>query len=247
MEHAKLSLITSGCMISELFLGGVLMENLKMEKQRTQLPYRTILNQFTSRGISGIYSGLLPWGVILAASKGLIYGASFSLINKKINNPEVSALSAGFLQGVGMTPLMLFRNIANESKTNSVKFIFSEGKSRGLLQGCLGTSLRQSANWGIRIYLNEKITNPSDHTIVKLGKAFFSGAIVSVLTIPIDSIVPIAQSKIAKEKGIIPVLKDVYSKTGMKMFTSGLGMRTVYVCWHTMWVIGGVNYIKDKF
>ena len=55
--------------------GHLFMENIKMEKQRTNNSYYSIYKKFYKRGFNGYISGFFPWGILLAFGKGFIVGA----------------------------------------------------------------------------------------------------------------------------------------------------------------------------
>ena len=69
VSPAKRMLGTALAGAAEPIVFGALMENAKMEKQRTGASYRRILPMFTSRGASGILAGVFPWGVAIGMTE----------------------------------------------------------------------------------------------------------------------------------------------------------------------------------
>ena len=118
--------------------GHLLLDNMKMEKQRTGLKYKKIFNRFRRNGVKGIYSGLLPWGILLGYGKGFIVGGvSYNtknyLNNKGIDSKKVSIYSgvtSGFFEALYMNPIMIARNKINLNQTskNTNRNLFQEIK-----------------------------------------------------------------------------------------------------------------------
>lgn len=54
---AKKMIITGTAVVAEMASGGLFLENVKMEKQRTSLPYPTLMRQILSQGIKGFEAG----------------------------------------------------------------------------------------------------------------------------------------------------------------------------------------------
>ena len=77
----KKSFVSGLSIVSEMTLGGLFMENLKMEKQRTSKPYPVLAKNVLRQGLKGIEAGLIPWGVTIGMAKGLSLGWSHSVIN----------------------------------------------------------------------------------------------------------------------------------------------------------------------
>eukprot|EP00128_Syssomonas_multiformis_P008030 Colp12_sorted_trinity150504_noHs@27287 len=101
------------------------LENVKMEKQRTSLPYPVLMKRILGQGIRGFEAGLVPWGVVLGLTKGTVLGGSKVEIQywcqkaglAKKNADLVSGFGAGAVQGVFMSPILLARTRVNQSLT----------------------------------------------------------------------------------------------------------------------------------
>eukprot|EP00121_Abeoforma_whisleri_P016621 Awhi_evm1s15242 len=65
----KKAAITGVAVLLEMSSGGLFMENVKMEKQRTSEPYPKIIRNVLSQGVRGFEAGLWPWGVVLGLTK----------------------------------------------------------------------------------------------------------------------------------------------------------------------------------
>lgn len=170
--------ITGAAVLGEIVTGGLFMENLKMEKQRTSLPYPVLAKRILSQGIRGFEAGLWPWGVILGLTKGTVLGGSkaqLERICKKANLSDkttslVSGFGSGAVQGVFMSPILLARTRVNQSLTEraaagkidsslmaemklSMNILFDAVKKEGLLvlTSGMGTCvIKRALDWGTR-------------------------------------------------------------------------------------------------
>ena len=60
------ALITGPAVIAEMLTGGLFMENIKIEKQRTSHNYFVIMRRVMNQGlVEGFWAGFLPWGFTL--------------------------------------------------------------------------------------------------------------------------------------------------------------------------------------
>lgn len=141
----KKSLVTGFAVQLEMLSGGLFMENVKMEKQRTSLPYPTIIKNTLSQGIKGFEAGFWPWGFILGATKGTVLGGSRAFLLKfceekvglsRKNADLVSGFGAGAVQGIFMSPILLARTRVNQSLT--------ERASKGVVSTGLMEEMRHS-------------------------------------------------------------------------------------------------------
>jgi len=120
------ALITGVSVVAEMLTGGLFMENVKIEKQRTNKPYPTIMRTWLRQGLSGFWLGFWPWGFTLAMTKGSVVGFSRAfflnqfetsgLMTKKTAD-ITSGFCAGMVQGVFMSPILLARTRVNQSMT----------------------------------------------------------------------------------------------------------------------------------
>jgi len=120
------ALITGVSVVAEMLTGGLFMENVKIEKQRMNKPYPTIMKTWLRQGLSGFWLGFWPWGFTLAMTKGSVVGFSRAyflnqfeesgLMSKK-RADIASGFAAGMVQGVFMSPILLARTRVNQSMT----------------------------------------------------------------------------------------------------------------------------------
>lgn len=181
---AKKALITGFAVLLEMGSGGLFMENVKMEKQRTSAPYPTIMKNILSQGLRGYEAGLWPWGVILGVTKGTVLGGSKAKLDTMLKNQGVekktadliAGFGAGAVQGVFMSPILLARTRVNQSITEraqsgakpftvaqelafSQRVLFEGVKNEGpmMLTTGMGACVpKRALDWGTRfIFINQ--------------------------------------------------------------------------------------------
>lgn len=120
----KKSAVTGVAVVMEMLSGGLFMENVKMEKQRTSLPYPTLMRSILSQGVKGFEAGFWPWGFVLGMTKGTVLGGSRAFLLNicedtlrmgKESADLASGFGAGAVQGVFMSPILLARTRVNQS------------------------------------------------------------------------------------------------------------------------------------
>jgi len=119
--------ITGFSVVLEMLSGGLFMENVKIEKQRTNKPYGSIMRLWLRQGLSGFWLGFWPWGFTLAMTKGSVVGFSRAFFLNTFEGMSAfskrgadisSGFCAGMVQGVFMSPILLARTRVNQSMTN---------------------------------------------------------------------------------------------------------------------------------
>ena len=174
--------ISGGCIIGEMILGGLFMENLK---QRTSKPYYSLASNTLKQGIRGFEAGLLPWGVAIGFTKGTVLGWSHSYIKNICYRKDISSNTTAYISGFGsgavqgafISPLMLARTRINESITqrglnNQIKtgwkndlkmssgILYSVVKNEGitsLFKGMPVMIARRSIDWGLRFSIKNSL------------------------------------------------------------------------------------------
>ena len=136
--------ITGTTVVLEMASGGLFMENVKMEKQRSSQPYPTIMRTILGQGVRGFEAGLLPWGVVLGFTKGAVLGSSKAYFQDYWTSQGydasqaayISGPMAGGVQGAFMSPLLLARTRVNQS--------VSERAARGEAAMTMSAEVRHS-------------------------------------------------------------------------------------------------------
>merc|ERR1719336_1748474 len=115
--------ITGTTVIAEMLLGGLFLENLKMQKQLLAQPYPTVARTMLRAGLGGFWAGFWPWGAALGLGKGIVLGSAkafwqnvflnYTSVSKD-NIDFFSGTLAGACQGIVMGPTLLARTRVNE-------------------------------------------------------------------------------------------------------------------------------------
>jgi hypothetical protein len=139
--------VTGSAVVLEMLSGGLAMENIKMEKQRSGLSYPEITRRVFRQGLAGVWAGFWPWGFALGMTKGSVLGGSRAWLLDFCRNSAgmdkqradlVSGFGAGAVQGVFMSPVLLARTRVNQSLT--------ERAAAGKINTGFVAEMRHSAN-----------------------------------------------------------------------------------------------------
>jgi len=231
-----------------MLTGSLLLENIKMEKQRTGESYKKIFMKFKSTGIKGLYSGFYPWGIMSGYVKGFGVGASSLLFNNVFPNSKYKkplvGLSVGVSEAFLVSPLLLLRNKTNkqlvngEKPINALDMTINHVKQNGLLSLWKGTGIfavRRGLDWSSRFYFIQKtediISNKSP--ITKTSITFFASASTVLITTPIDRILP----KIYTEKKPLQQVIQEIKSEGIRSIYCGTTARALNTGLITCWVL----------
>lgn len=198
---------SAAAIISQLS-GFLFLENVKMEKQRTNASYRTIVPQFLN--VSKFWNGFWPYGGLQAFSKGLIFGYNHHLIRPWLNSLDLSRtqvnLMVGFTTGISeallTSPLMHARVQVNRQVTESVPYSFRLPSFQTLFQGSQVLMAKRMVDWTTRLVVIDEIkkVSPVSSTAVN---TFIGAGLTSFISSPIDRLLPIVYSN----QRILDVLK----------------------------------------
>jgi hypothetical protein len=243
MEDFKKAQFTSLAAISEISLGGNILDMLKIEKQRnSEKSYRSIYNKFVhNRNLfAANFHGLVPWGIVLYGSRGFIFGGTHNYFNRnlpirdKIKKDYASNIIAGSIEGFLTSPLSMMRVRTAENVTNNTKIYFDYRK-------CFKTSplgsLKRGADWGLRSFFYNHLKNKHNDQI----SAFFSGIIASIITTPIDRMLPLMQQNKTPHNIISHIIKNP------SLLFSGITFRLLHAGWHTLFIYSAINFTNVDF
>lgn len=263
--------LTSGVsVVGEMALGGLFLENLKMEKQRTSKPYSLLAKNILKQGLKGIEAGLFPWGLTIGMTKGMSLGLSHSIIKNECNKyglsnnttTYISGLGAGAFQGMCISPLMVARTRINKAVTDRTKagswiqeLKFSSSvlgnavKSEGIsviFSGMGATIAKRSLDWGLRFGFKGKLDEYFEpkNNMEKIGTSFGAGIISALITTPIDRALPLLQST---KEGFGTVMREKIKNEGYGTLLRGYGVRAIHTGWHTMFAIVVSEIMYDAF
>lgn len=184
--------------------GFLFFENVKMEKQRTNLPYRQIVPNFLTPRT--FINGFFPYGAIQAFSKGFIFGLNQQYLRPLLNysqptNNLIIGISTGVTEAVIISPLLYIRTHLN---TNVTKGTSSKLKLNisSIFNGSGVLVLKRSVDWSTRFVI---IDNLKKHSPINniVFNTFIGAGISAIFSSPIDRLLPIIYSK----QSIVDVLK----------------------------------------
>lgn len=199
---------------------GILLSH-PIDTVKTHIQTGNIMRNFTP-SIRNLYKGLIPPLIGVGLEKAIVFG-TYNYVNKNINNISLSGAIAGFSAAVIVSPyerLKILRqnNIGINRQELSLKFLF---------RGLGATWTREVPGFAIYFSVYEwlKHTNHTQHgKKIALHNSFIYGGISGfsawVFIYPQDRIKTILQSNNSNQ-GFTNVMKDIYSKGGMRYFYSG--------------------------
>ncbi len=183
-------------------LGGFLfLENVKMEKQRTNLSYNKIIPLYLKP--KTFINGFFPYGIIQAFSKGFIFGFNqnyikpylnkynFGSYNNQINNLLIG-LSTGISESLITSPILYIRNNLNTSVTekNNIKLNFN---IKSIFKGCNILIAKRCIDWTTRFILIDIVKEKSPINNIVFN-TFIGSSLSSIFSSPIDRLLPIVYS-----------------------------------------------------
>jgi hypothetical protein len=256
--------------------GQLLMENMKMEKQRTNKSYIDIYKVFYRRGINGYLSGFIPWGVLMGFGKGFIVGGISKKIEYDLNDKNISDNNKQIIKGVGtgifesiyMNPIMMARAKTNEyigsSNYNkekifkkSLKILNSSINKNGIksiYSGIQLLALRRSIDWSSRFFIIHKFQNfilkKYDIDELSLYQRLYTTAIGSAITTPfstpIDRLLPIIYTSDNYKKSIEKIKYNIKKNGYKRTFFSGLLIRAISTGYYTTFLLFVPYIINNK-
>lgn len=245
--------------IAAMVSGTILLENVKMEKQRTGDTYKNILMNFRKNGIHGYFSGFFPYGAMSGFLKGSAIGFANVLINNNIQLKNkyqqkiLVGVGTGIMESIVMNPIMMSRNIANKvlyENKNKITMIQQNKlvlekykeliKKNGVFHFYKGLNvliLKRSVDWATRFYLIEKVENTykkyvTNYTYLDKIACTFTGAILSMpLTTPFDRFVPVVYDSGYKK------VYEIIKRDGLKSLYTGGTVRILNIGVYTTFIM----------
>jgi hypothetical protein len=184
--------------------GFLFFENVKMERQRTNLPYREIVPRFLTPRT--FINGFFPYGAIQAFSKGFIFGINQQYIRPHLNyspttNNLIVGITTGLTEAAIISPILYIRTHLNTNVTGGItsKLRFN---LISIFSGCGILVLKRSVDWSTRFVIIDSVKkySPIDNIVFN---TFIGAGISAVFSSPIDRLLPIIYSK----QSIVDVMK----------------------------------------
>lgn len=189
---------SAAAIISQL-TGFLFLENVKMEKQRTNSSYRSIVPKFLN--FSSFWNGFWPYGGLQAFTKGLIFGCNHYLIRPRLQSFDLSptqvnlavGLTTGISEALLTSPLMHARVQLNRQVTESVSYTFRMPPMRTLLQGSQVLMAKRMVDWTTRFMMIDEIKKVSPISSSAVN-TFIGAGLTSFVSSPIDRLLPVVYS-----------------------------------------------------
>jgi hypothetical protein len=184
--------------------GFLFFENVKMERQRTNLPYREIVPRFLTPRT--FINGFFPYGAIQAFSKGFIFGLNQQYVRpylkySQTTNNLILGISTGLTEAAIISPILYIRTHLNTNVTGGITSKLQFNLS-SIFSGCGVLVLKRSVDWSTRFVIIDgmKKYSPVDNIVFN---TFIGAGISAVFSSPIDRLLPIIYSK----QSIVDVMK----------------------------------------
>jgi hypothetical protein len=206
--------------------GFLFFENVKMERQRTNLPYREIVPRFLTP--KTFINGFFPYGAIQAFSKGFIFGLNQQYIRPRLHysqttNNLIIGMTTGLTEAAIISPILYIRTHLNTNVTSgkSKKLDFS---FKSIFSGCGVLILKRSVDWSTRFVVIDSMKkySPLDNTVFN---TFVGAGISAIFSSPIDRLLPIIYSK----QSIVSIMKE----QRLSFFYKGFAFRFLSTGYYT--------------
>jgi len=260
MDILNKSLNTGISNIFAMVSGTIFLENIKMEKQRTNDSYKNIIKKFSKNGISGYLSGFYPYGALSGFLKGCSIGLSSNLINNNLKMDNIyykkiiTGIGTGITESLVMNPIMMSRNLSNKilvenkNKINlkeqqllvmqNYKNIIKTNRFTYFYTGLPTLIMKRSVDWAARFYLIEKVENlykkyiNNNYTLKDKIICTFAGAMLSMpITTPFDRFIPVIYDS-GYKKAI-----EIMKKEGIKSLYTGGSVRVINIGLYTTYIM----------
>jgi hypothetical protein len=231
-----------------MLCGNLLLENIKMEKQRTNKTYPEVFKIFKMQGTKGLFSGLYPWGIITGYTKGFGIGTTSHVFNNVVPESNYKkpliGVSVGVCEAMMVSPLLLLRNHTNKNLVSnqhisSFTLISNLIKTNGILSLWKGShifAVRRGLDWGSRFYAIQiikdlEVYKRNETPTLNVMTTFIASSSTVLITTPIDRLLPTLYTE---KKSVVDIIKYVKSKGIISMYSGTLirGINTGFVtCW----------------
>jgi hypothetical protein len=206
--------------------GFLFFENVKMERQRTNLSYRVIVPKFLTP--KTFINGFFPYGAIQAFSKGFIFGLNQQYIRPNLHftqstNNLIVGITTGLTESAIISPILYIRTHLNTNVTSG-KYNKLDLSLKSIFNGCGVLILKRSVDWSTRFVIIDgmKKYSPLDNIVFN---TFVGAGISAIFSSPIDRLLPIIYSK----QSIISVMKV----QGISFFYKGFSFRFLSTGYYT--------------
>ena len=260
MDILNKTLNTGISNIFAMLSGTIFLENIKMEKQRTNDLYKNIFRKFYKNGMSGYLSGFYPYGALSGFLKGCSIGLSSNLISQKLEMDNIyhkkiiTGIGTGITESLVMNPIMMSRNLSNkvlienQNKINlrqqqllviqQYKNLIRNYGFNYFYKGLPTLIMKRSVDWAARFYFIEKVENlykkyiNSKYTLKDKIICTFAGAMLTMpITTPFDRFIPVIY-----DSGYKKAL-EIIKRDGIRSLYTGGSVRVINIGLYTTYIM----------
>lgn len=182
--------------------GFLFLENVKMEKQRTNASYSSIIPRFLTP--KTFVNGFLPYGALQAYSKGVIFGMNHRWVRpfcqKNQFSPSLTNVTIGATTGISeallTSPLVYARVQMNKNVSDGTigSNPFRNWSLLNLFRGAPVLMAKRVVDWSTRFAVIDKVKKYSPIASPAFN-TFIGAALTTVVSSPIDRLLPIVYSQ----------------------------------------------------
>jgi hypothetical protein len=236
-KKQPLALISGISAITSQLTGFLFFENVKMERQRTNLPYRQIIPKFLTPRT--FINGFFPYGAIQAFSKGFIFGLNQQFVAPRLNysgptNNLILGLSTGITEAIIISPLLYIRTHININVTNNTNNKLNYNLN-SIFKGCNVLVLKRCVDWSFRFTIIDYMKKYSPVENIFLN-TFIGAGISAIFSSPIDRVLPIIYSRGS--------IKTVLGEQRLAFFYKGFLFRFLSTGYYTTCLLLLPQYIN---
>lgn len=215
--------------------GFLFLENVKMEKQRTNLPYSKILPKFAR--YNTFVNGFLPYGALQAFSKGFIFGMNqkffkpYLTFSQDINNILIG-LSTGVSEALLTSPLLYFRTQLNKKVSEGGKM--DPFRMNSVFKGSKILVTKRTIDWSTRFIIIDYVKDKSPYKN-ELVNTFIGSGVSSIFSAPVDRLLPLVYSNQS--------IKNVLKEQGLSFFYKGFTFRCLSTAHYSTWLLIFPQYV----
>lgn len=230
--------------------GFLFLENVKMEKQRTNMSYPRIVPHFLKPHT--FISGFFPYGMIQAYSKGFIFGMNHFYVkpylSRHVSDSHLQNIGMGLTTGITeaflTSPLLYARlhvnkNLVEGGMEGAKKNNIFTASFSSIFKGVNVLIAKRTIDWSSRLVLIDTVSTISSRYGIKSKtfNTFIGASISSVFSAPVDRLLPIIYTK----QSVMEILK----KQGVSFFYKGFTFRCLSTAHYTTFLLVLPDYLRN--
>jgi hypothetical protein len=218
--------------------GFLFLENVKMEKQRTNLSYKKIIPHFLTP--KTFINGFFPYGALQAYSKGFIFGLNHMYVRPVIETfsfrSQTTNMLVGFSTGISealLTSPLIYKRLYLNKKITEKDSVIPSFDLKKIVKGSAVLVAKRTIDWSTRFMMIDMVKeathsyeNAKGTWLDTKGFSVASGAALSsLLSAPIDRLLPVMYT----DQSFIQTLRT----QGVSFFYKGFTMRCLSTVHYT--------------